>query len=288
MQVCVKRSSCSRIASVTATEEFPTFSTAMPAPRSISWLPSTSRRIAPDAASTKIGVDEPRPFGTAARRRSSIARDLGPGISVASLRSCAIASIALDCPPTARSMSAAGPARASFRLCTNRTIPDMSLSVGELLRINGLDLQLVAGSSGLTRPIRWVHVSELEDPTPWLKGGELLLTTGMGVGTTPARNRAYLARLTDAGLAGLGFGTGFSFRRAPKALVDAAERNGFPVFEVPYPVPFIAITEAVFTRLVAEQYDLLSRSLESEHTLTRAVLDGEGVDGLVRSLARAT
>ncbi len=164
----------------------------------------------------------------------------------------------------------------------------MSLSLGDLLRIPGLDLRLVAGSSGLSRPIRWVHVSELEDPTPWLKGGELLLTTGMGVGTTPARQRAYVARLTGASLAGIGFGTGFSFKRAPKALVEAAERAHFPLFEVPYPVPFIAITEAVFTRLVAEQYDLLSRSLDAEHTLTRAVLEGEGVDGIVRALARAT
>jgi purine catabolism regulator len=164
----------------------------------------------------------------------------------------------------------------------------MSLSVGDLLRIPGLDLRILAGSAGLARPIRWVHVSELEDPTPWLKGGELLLTTGMGVGTTPARHRAYVSRLTDAGLAGVGFGAGFSFKRAPKGLVEAAERAEFPLFEVPYPVPFIAITEAVFTRLVAEQYDLLSRSLESEHTLTRAVLDGEGVDGIVRALARAT
>ena len=29
--------------------------------------------------------------------------------------------------------------------------------------------------------------SELDDPTPWLKGGEVLLTTGMGVGSSPAR-----------------------------------------------------------------------------------------------------
>ena len=28
-------------------------------------------------------------------------------------------------------------------------------------------------------PIAGVHVSELEDPTPYLSGGELLLTTGM-------------------------------------------------------------------------------------------------------------
>ena len=71
---------------------------------------------------------------------------------------------------------------------------------------------------------------------------------------------------------------------------EGARRRGrgrrFPVFEVPYDLPFIAITEAVFTKLVAEQYDLLSRSLEAEHTLTRAVLDGQGLDGIVSSLDR--
>jgi purine catabolism regulator len=164
----------------------------------------------------------------------------------------------------------------------------MTLTVGDLLRSPGLDLHLVAGGDGLTNAIRWVHVSELVDPAPWLKGGELLLTTGIGVGRTPARQRAYLSRLVDAGLSGLGFGLGFSFHKVPKALADAAERSSFPIFEVAYAMPFIAITEAVFTRLVAEQYDVLSRSLESEHTLTRAVLDGQGLPGIVASLVRAS
>jgi DNA-binding PucR family transcriptional regulator len=164
----------------------------------------------------------------------------------------------------------------------------MALTVGDLLRSKTLDLKLVAGGKGLNRAIRWVHVSELEDPTPWLKGGELLLTTGIGVGRTPVRQRTYLERLAKAGLSGLGFGLGFSFQRTPKGLVDAAERLAFPIFEVPYELPFIAITEAVFTRLVAEQFDLLSRSLEAEHAMTRAVLEGGGVTGILGSLTRAT
>lgn len=151
----------------------------------------------------------------------------------------------------------------------------------------GLALSLVAGGKEADRPIRWVHVSELPDPTPWLQGGELLLTTGMGVGRTAAQQRAYVRRLSEAGLAGLGFGLGFSFSKIPKALVRAAEEAGFPVFEVPYPVPFIAITEAVFTRLLAEQYDLLQRAVDAQHALTRAVLEGEGVEGIAGSLARA-
>ena len=91
----------------------------------------------------------------------------------------------------------------------------MALTVGDLLRTPALDIRPVAGKRGESKGIRWVHVSELEDPTPWLKGGELLLTTGMGVGKTPARQRAYLDRLRRADFAGLGFGTGFSFRSVP-------------------------------------------------------------------------
>ena len=86
----------------------------------------------------------------------------------------------------------------------------MSVSVRDIVGIPGLPLRLLAGEEEAGRPIRWVHVSELEDPTPWMKGGELILTTGLGIGETPAKQRAYLKRLVDAGLTGLGFGLGFT------------------------------------------------------------------------------
>ena len=165
---------------------------------------------------------------------------------------------------------------------------DMGVSVRDILEIPGMALRQVAGGAESDRPIRWVHVSELEDPTPWLKGGELLLTTGMGVGATPAKQRAYVKRLADAGLAGLGFGLGFSHDKVPRAIVTTADQVAFPVFEVPYPVPFIAITEAVFTRILAEQYDVLQRAVDAEHVLTRAVMDGAGVEGIAASLAHVT
>src|SRR3712207_8493475 len=60
----------------------------------------------------------------------------------------------------------------------------------------------------------------------------------------------------------LGFGLGFGHDRTPRGVVNAAAKHGFPLFEVPYPVPFIAITEAVSTRLLAEQYDALQRAVE--------------------------
>ncbi len=164
----------------------------------------------------------------------------------------------------------------------------MSVTVKDIVSIPGMPLKLVVGEGDIDRPIRWVHVSELEDPTPWLKGGELILTTGLGVGSTPARQRAYVQRLVDAGLTGLGFGLGFTHDTTPRSLITAASRAGFPLFEVPYPVPFIAITEAIFTRIAAEQYDTLQRAVDAEHALTRAVMEGSGLEGIARSLAGVT
>ena len=81
------------------------------------------------------------------------------------------------------------------------------LTVADLLE--GLDIRLLAGGGALELPVRWVHISELADPTPWLSGGEVLLTTGMQL-DTPAAQRAFVTRLADHQLAGLGFGTGFA------------------------------------------------------------------------------
>ena len=143
-----------------------------------------------------------------------------------------------------------------------------------------MPLKLLAGEEHADRPIRWVHASELEDPTPWLKGGELLLTTGMGVGATPARQRGYLQRLVGAGVAGLGFGLGFGHDRTPRAIVNAAAKAGFPLFEVPYPVPFIAITEAVSTRAArgaVRRAAARRRRRARAHARRRS--KGDGIDG---------
>src|SRR5262245_10318959 len=109
-----------------------------------------------------------------------------------------------------------------------------------------LELEIAAGEAGLDRAVRGVHIPGLADPTPWLSGGELLLTTGLQLGEDPA---GYVQRLVDHGLTGLGFGVGFSHDAIPQELLDAATEHGFPLFEVPYELPFIAITEKAFSHL---------------------------------------
>src|SRR5438067_2194555 len=104
------------------------------------------------------------------------------------------------------------------------------LTVRDLAR--DLDLPLLAGDDAADAPVRWVHISELADPTPWLSGGELLLTTGMGL-RDDAGARAYVERLADHGLAGLGFGVGFDHDEVPEALLAAARSLALPVADAP-------------------------------------------------------
>ena len=152
----------------------------------------------------------------------------------------------------------------------------MAMTIRDLLELPGLGLTVAAGRDGIGGSIRWAHISELQDPTPWLSGGELLLTTGMDLKGSPAAQRAYIGRLVKAKVAALGFGVGFNFDTVPPALVKAAEKEGFPLLEVPYPVPFIAITEAVSSHLSRDRLKDAQMSVEVHERLALLVTDGSG------------
>ena len=152
--------------------------------------------------------------------------------------------------------------------------------------LRDLDVRVLAGEASLDVPVRWVHISELADPTPWLSGGELLLTTGMDL-RPPRTSARTSSALADHGLAGLGLGVGFAHAARPRGAGDAAAERDFPLFEVPYDTPFIAVTEKAFTQLVNEQYAVLQRSIAAQERLQRIVLTERGLDGARRRARRA-
>ncbi len=159
------------------------------------------------------------------------------------------------------------------------------ITVQDILEISELNLRLLAGHSSTSNPVRWVHITEIPDATKWLKGGELLLTTGYGFVGEEEQQVEQLKQLIDHNISGLGFGTGFSFDKVPPALVRVAEEYDFPLFEVPYHIPFIAITEAVASKIVNEQYSLLQRSLAVHEKLTKIVLEEKGLEAILSTLS---
>jgi purine catabolism regulator len=164
----------------------------------------------------------------------------------------------------------------------------MPASIAALLRRADLGMTLLSGEGTdlLHAPIRWVTTSELIDPTPYLRGGELLLTTGMRLPASRSAVADYVVRLAGVGAIGIGMGIGqgLAHRTVPPRLIDAADRAGFPLLLVDEPTPFIAIGEAVAQLHLADETAALAQALKAQQSITRAAVTA-GPAGVIRQLA---
>ena len=132
-----------------------------------------------------------------------------------------------------------------------------------------------------------VHVSELTDPTPYLQGGELLLTTGMGLTGHVAQARAYAARLARHGVVALGLGLGPIHDVVPRTLLRACEAAGLVLFAVPAPTPFLTVARTYWKLLAQAGHEELSSALGAHRDLVRAAAGSAPVPAVVRTLAAA-
>ncbi|MGC9544495.1 PucR family transcriptional regulator [Streptomyces sp. UG1] len=144
--------------------------------------------------------------------------------------------------------------------------------------------EVLAGADQLERTVRWVHAGEVPNIASLLKGGELLLTTGYGLGNRPADQRAFVRTLAERGIAALVVELGTRFTRLPSALVDAARTAGLPLVQLHRQVPYVTVTEEIHTEIVNGHYALLQRAEEVHRRCTEALLGG-GVPQVLGILA---
>jgi len=158
------------------------------------------------------------------------------------------------------------------------------LARGDLrLRLAIDEAALPAGS--IDRPVRWVHSSDLSDPTPFLSDGLVLLTTGTQFGADDDY-AAYVHRLTARGVRALGFGTEVVRDGIPPGLTEACLAAGMPLFEVPYRTPFIAVARAGAEAIAADAYARRSWSLAAQRAVSLAALRPDGLSATLAELSR--
>jgi PucR family transcriptional regulator, purine catabolism regulatory protein len=164
----------------------------------------------------------------------------------------------------------------------------MSLTLREILELEPLrrgGAQVLAGAAELDRSVRWVHISELPDIAYLLRGGELLLTTGMGIAGRADVQRRYIAELAGAGAAGVVIELGRNFGAIPEPMVRSAQEHGLPLIALQREIPYVEVTEAVHRAIINRQYELLSQAETVSRELTGLILGGAAVAQIVARLA---
>ena len=113
----------------------------------------------------------------------------------------------------------------------------MALTVGDLAGREHLGITVLAGEDGLDREVEWAHVCELEDPTPWMDGAGLVLTTGLAIPRGAQRQRGYVTRLAGHHMAGVAIAQGMSAPALTPQMLAAADDLGFPASRWPTRCP---------------------------------------------------
>jgi purine catabolism regulator len=148
--------------------------------------------------------------------------------------------------------------------------------------------EVVTGGDALDRELRWAHVIETADPSDLLKGGEMVLTTGIGAGTREADQARWIASVLEQDVAAVAVELGTSWReRVPEPVLAACREAGVPLVAFRRQVRFIEITEAVHSAVLHRQFELLRRGEEIHRRFTELILQGRGVPEIMAELADA-
>jgi PucR family transcriptional regulator, purine catabolism regulatory protein len=159
-------------------------------------------------------------------------------------------------------------------------------TVGQVLGMDAVragEPRVVAGERSLDRPVRWVHVIELPDAARMLRGGELVLTTGIALPDEDELLRTYVAELAGVGVSALAVELGRRYTAGlPDTFTTAAGEVGLPLIVFEREVPFIAITEAVHARIVDDQHEQLRVAARLHEVFTDLAVAGAGPDEVLR------
>lgn len=165
-----------------------------------------------------------------------------------------------------------------------------SLTVAEFIELPivqaGLP-ELVAGAEGTEAEVRWVHPLDIPEVSDLLRGGEMILTTGVSIGSDSGAQRRFVRDLQAEGAVGLAVELGFAWERElPPALVEEADRRGLPVVAFRRGIRFVEVSEVVNGSLLDSGHALARRGEELHRVLDSTVLAGEGAEAVLTEVAR--
>lgn len=119
------------------------------------------------------------------------------------------------------------------------------LKLRQLIAIPSLGLREVVGTAGmLERRVSWAHSTEMVDPRPHGRSGELVCTVGSSL-VDPLNCARFVEAVHASGSAGICLGLGEVHTQAPADLASACRQIGVPLVTIAHGVPFLAINDVL-------------------------------------------
>lgn len=152
--------------------------------------------------------------------------------------------------------------------------------------LRGAGPVVVAGASGLHRTVRWVHSTELADIGPLLRGGDLVLTTGIALPSQPEDLTAFADSLDRNGVAGLVVELGRRWHEVPEALVSSCNELSLPLIALRREVRFAAVAQAVGEKIIDQQLQELREAQRVHEVFTELSIAEAGPVEILESVQR--
>lgn len=148
--------------------------------------------------------------------------------------------------------------------------------------------EVLASERALTRYVRWVHIMEVPEVGNLLNGGELVLTTGIGWQDNAQQGLSFLRQLIAHGAAGLCIELGAHTKSQLGAMKEIASAEDFPLIWFHEQVRYIDITQDLHFTLLRSHQRLIAELDTLTTSFNQLLLNGDGVQPLLRLLSRTT
>lgn len=137
----------------------------------------------------------------------------------------------------------------------------MTMTINDIVKNPHLKTSVIAGADGINNTVTWAHSCELKDPTPWLTGGELIMTNGLAIPPDEKGQIEYLLLLVHAGASGIAISHGLHAPTLTDGLLLTANKNGFPILLTDYEVPWIFFSQTIAASNSNQEYTQVTQTL---------------------------
>lgn len=137
---------------------------------------------------------------------------------------------------------------------------NLKLTIREVLKRKSFaGARLIAGEEGINRQVKWSHILEVKELDTLINGGELILTTGVGLQLELQTQLKYVRRLIDKKVAGICIEIGPYFKEIPEEIIELANHCAFPIIVFEKTVRFVDITQDLHTFIINQHHQMLSQ-----------------------------